>query len=254
MSKPEISAKILNTIKEKKISPIPKWHFIFKNLLIWILSLISLFIGALSFAIILHLFINNDWDVYKNINDSLIGFILLTLPYFWLVFLIIFILLGYYNFKLTKKGYKFPFLTVLIINILISILFGALLYDVGIGQAIDQTLAKKTPLYNKYINKRENIWCQPEQGRLAGIIIEIKDENIFLLHDMTKKEWQIINNQPIKLRMQPGIKIRVIGQQIEPAKFQAIQIMPFRPNLPKNFQELIHQKKINYYIFERNNF
>jgi len=254
MSKPEISSKILQLIKEKQISPKPKWFFILKNSLIWLLSTLSLIIGALSFAIILHLVINNDWDVYKNINDSLIGFILLTLPYFWFIFLIIFIFLGYYNFKLTQKGYKFPFLAVLFINILISIIFGTFLYNMGIGQTIDQTLAKKAPLYNKYINKREHIWCQPEQGRLAGIIIEIKDENIFLLHDITKKEWQVIYNQPVMFQMHPGIKIRIIGQQVEPATFNAMQILPFKPAPPSNFQELMHQKKINYYIFERNIF
>ncbi|MFC1598941.1 hypothetical protein ACFL2U_02975 [Patescibacteria group bacterium] len=249
MSNQEISQKILQTIKSKKIEPKPKCYFIAYNVIIWFLSMLGLLIGSLSFAVILYIIINNDWDVYKNINDSFWKFLLLTLPYLWLILLAIFIGFAYYNFKLTKKGYKFPFIIIIISYILISIIIGSILYSFGVGQAIDQALTEKTPLYTKMFNNRHNLWTQPEQGRLAGIIIEIKDQNIFLLNDLTKKEWQVISVQPLKPQFKPGIKIRVIGQQTEPTTFKAIQIIPFKPQLPK----LLQQKRINLY-FERNNF
>jgi hypothetical protein len=248
MSKQEISQKILQTIKTKKITPKPKYYFIVYNIVIWLFSVLGLLIGSLAFAVILYIIINNDWDVYKDINNSLLKFTLLTLPYLWLGLLIIFSGFAYYNFKLTKKGYKFPFLIIIISYIVISIIIGSILYSFGIGQAIDQALTEKTPLYNKMFNNRQKTWTQAEHGRLAGIIIEIKDQNIFLLNDLTKKEWQVISIQPIKPQFKPGIKIRMLGQQIEPATFKAVQIIPFNTQLPK----ILQQREINLYnYFER---
>jgi len=250
----EFCNKILQTIKQEKIKPKAKWEFLIKNSSIWFLSIICLFIGSLAFAVIVYMVKNNDWDVYKNINDSLIEFILVSLPYFWLVLLVLFITAAHYNFKHTNKGYKFPLPAIIFSSVIISIVFGSLLYSLGVGHTIDKILVEKCPACGKIMNQRNQVWTQPEKGRLAGVIIEIKDQNIFLINDLTKQQWQVISVQPIQPQIKPGIKIRMIGQIKEEQTFEAIKILPFQPHTPRSLHELMQIKKINFYLGERNNF
>src|SRR3989339_797248 len=100
MSENNIPNQVLEKIKN--IKPTPRWQFLLR-----------------------------DYSVLK--------FLLITLPYFWLVFLLLFLLAAYYNFKNTKQGYKFPFYKISLISILSSMLIGVFLYNLGIAQAIEDS-------------------------------------------------------------------------------------------------------------------
>ncbi|HSA07753.1 MAG TPA: hypothetical protein P5099_00025, partial [Candidatus Moranbacteria bacterium] len=60
----EISDKIIKDIKEKNIHPKPRWFFAVRNLAFWLLFIAAIFVGALSFAVILDVLTNHDWDIY----------------------------------------------------------------------------------------------------------------------------------------------------------------------------------------------
>ena len=155
--KENLSKKIIEKIKEEHIQPKPKWQFSLKAYLVWLLSALSLFIGSLAFSVVLYLIINNDWDVYVHITDNLIKFTILSLPYLWIVLLLLFVIISYYNFKHTKKGYKYHFYIILLSSILLSIIFGSLLYSIGVGRALDNILAVKMPMYEKLIFDRKGM-------------------------------------------------------------------------------------------------
>ena len=87
-----LSQAVLAKIKEEHIKPRPKWQFTFKNVLVWITSAIALVFGGLSSSVVIYMLVNNDWDVYEHITGSLAGFIFVTMPYYWLVFMAIFCL------------------------------------------------------------------------------------------------------------------------------------------------------------------
>ena len=189
MTTKNLGKKILETIKKKHITPKPKWEFLLKDYFLWILTFLAMIIGGFAFSVIIYMFKNNDWDIYKYMDDSLLGFIFGTLPYFWILFLVIFIAAGHYNFKHTKKGYKYHLHLMIIVNILVSIFLGTILYDAGVGQAIDQALSERMPFYEKFINRRMMMWKQFEKGRLAGLIIEVEDVEYFTIKDYSRR-WK----------------------------------------------------------------
>ena len=96
-----LEEKIINLIKNKKIQPEPKWKFLIKNYSWWLAGIISIIIGSISSAVVFYMLFNNDWDIYQKTGSSLLSFILISLPYFWLICLIIFILLADYYLKNT---------------------------------------------------------------------------------------------------------------------------------------------------------
>ncbi len=231
-----LSEKVLKMIKKDKIKPKPRWEFLLKNYVIWLAGFMALLIGGLATAVIIHMFKNNDWDVYKYINDSLAGFIFVTLPYFWLVFLGIFIFVIYYNFKHTRTGYRYQLSTLVVAVIFISVILGSLFYQLGLGRAVDDVLGDKLPLYRQFLNQRQKIWRQPERGLLAGVVTAINAPNDFYLRDFGGQQWYVFGREadifgPVMIA--PGNSLKIVGDIVGEMEFRAEIIGPFIRPLPE---------------------
>ena len=227
-----ISKKILNTIKEKKILPKPRWEFVLKNYFVWSIGILALIVGSLAFSVIIYMSKYNDWDVYQSIESNLVKFILMTLPYFWLICLILFIIVAFYNFKHTKKGYRFNLTTIIIAIISISLLSGVLLYNFGLGHAIDKLSTERLPFYEKLMNNRRAIWQNPNKGFLICEVIEVVDDKNIITEDPTGNIWNIIIKDTLpnfSNIIQKGDKVKIIGEKQNDNLFYAKMIMPVRP-------------------------
>ncbi|MBT4209380.1 MAG: hypothetical protein HOE19_00445 [Candidatus Komeilibacteria bacterium] len=228
MSEKNISEQILDKIKDVK--PKPRWQFLLKDYIIWLAASLALIISSLAFAVVLYMMIDNDWDIYSNISNSLLEFVFLTLPYFWLLFLGAFILIAYYYFRHTKKGYKFSLSKIFLVSLAINIFIGAFLYNAGVGQAIDGIVAQRVPFYKELINRRQHIWSRVDDGLLGGVVVGIEDEHLSL-EDMEGNIWIIQHfntTTPNFINLQIGDHVRMIGQKIDSQNFKMYRIMPMR--------------------------
>lgn len=229
MKKDNFIQDVLKTIQDKNIKPKAKWEFVIKNWLVLFVGLIFLIIGSIALSVIIYLLKNNDWDLRIQIGHNMFSFVLLSLPYIWFVLLIIFMAVIYYDFKHSKKGYKYDWKIIVGAIILISLILGVLFYNIGVGQAIEDTLNRKVPIYEKMMRHRIDMWQRPEKGVLPGTILKIESDKIFILKDLRNKEWNIqleTNFIPKQVLVKPGEKVKVMGQEIDKNNFKAIQIRP----------------------------
>lgn len=233
METKDISRKVLSAIEEKHISPTPKWQFLLKAFLLWLSGAFSLLVGAAGFSVIIHLLRFNDWDAYRHINKNILSFTLLTLPYFWILFLALFIFIVDYNFKHTKRGYKYRLPIVAGGSIFLSMFLGTALYAAGVGRVIDFTLSDRLPFYNQFGNRRPMIWSEPENGRLAGMVSEIKTKEEFSLVDFQGQTWLVIAKDASvapMISIEPDVMLRIIGGLTDGVSdnpvFQAKIILP----------------------------
>ncbi|MFA4941550.1 MAG: hypothetical protein WC582_03060 [Patescibacteria group bacterium] len=225
-----IAKQVLEKIKEEKMKPKPRWEFIFKEYFLWFLAGLSLLIGSLAVAVIIHMLKNNDWDLYAGASDGLLSFIFITLPYFWLILLLAFAILSYYNFKNTKSGYRLHFRLLISASILSSIFLGILFFNLGLGREIDKIFSANLPFYEKYLMQRKHVWLNPERGFLAGkIMSDVKNKN-FELRDMEDKIW-LIHGQNCFISPKVSLKkfeaIKIMGERIDEHNFLASQIRPW---------------------------
>lgn len=230
--------EILKKIKEEKITPKPKWQFLLKEYTVWGVGVFSLLIGALAFSVIIYMFINNDWGIYHEMDKSFLDFIVLTLPYFWLIFLGLFILLLNYNVRHTKKGYRYSLPIILMSSVTLSAALGVLFFEMGIGRGIDDILGERMPLYGKVINPSIDFWSQPEQGRLAGMVVEVFDDNI-RIYDLQRHKWNVDSKDAeimpmVEIRI--GRPLRMTGNIIEDSNFKADKIFPAEGPGRKSFE------------------
>ena len=226
------SEKVLEKIKEKKITPKPKWQFLLKDYLVWGLGALALFIGGMAFSVIIYMFIYNDWNVYAQVSNSLLEFVFLTLPYFWIVVLVLFILVVNYNLRHTKKGYRYPVSSILVATIVISVVLGVVFFGAGMGQAIDDALGQKAPFYEKIINRRVQLWDKAQSGFMAGVVNEIISEDSFTLITRSKQEWLISAPAaylPPEFEVDVGTALKLFGEKSGTSTFNASKILPTGP-------------------------
>lgn len=228
--KKNFAEEVVKTIKEKKITPKSKWNFLLKEYFVWFMGFISMVVGALSFAVIFFIVRTNDWDYYDQISGSMLKFVLMTLPYLWLLLLLAFGVLVYYYIRHTKKGYKFQALNIILIIFSSSIIFGGVLYAAGIGKAIDNVMYTKAPKYYEEIgNRRYKMWKDLERGMIAGQIITVNSNELFSIMDLNEKAWQVIADNAIlapRIEIAVGEKVRMIGEPISDLEFIAKVIGP----------------------------
>ena len=227
-----VSEEVFKKIKEENIKPKPYWHFTTKNYFIWFLFGISIILGSFAFSMILFIFRQLDWDIYRYLGDSFVKTVFISLPYLWLTFLILFIGVAYYNFIHTKRGYRFRFISILLISLIISAIFGVGLYFNGFSESLGNIFSEKIPYYNRLVYTCEKQWMQPQKGLLAGIITGTDfSKNSIILTDCNNFQWEIdISDTVWKGRLIPsiGLEIKLIGKIQDTANFKAIEIRPWQ--------------------------
>lgn len=238
-----LGTNILKKIKKGKIKPKAKWIFAFQNILAWSLGIISLMISSLAVSVIINIINNNDYGLFRMIHPSPTKIIIQTLPYFWIIGLIIFIFIFRYTLKQTKDGYKVEIYKIVIISIILSVVLGGFFYYLGIGDTIDNSLSQRLPFYNQIMGPRHLMWLQEDEGMLVGQIISLIDQNNFKLEDFNHKQWKIVKteNKIVKpkfkkiipsvldFELRPGLEIRAFGEKIDNNTFQALIIKPAPP-------------------------
>ncbi len=247
----ELSKKIIQKIERENIKPYSKWHFLFKRSVIWTLFMISVLSGALSSGVLIYQFQNTEWNLYEHYNHSLLEFIMIVIPYFWIVFLILFSILVFYYFRRTESGYRKNTAWVIFITLFLSFAGGAALNQMGLSEKVETSFQKRVPFYRSMIERRRRMWSAPRRGLLAGKIIKIEAQNNLLLVDFHKRVWQIdISEARIRGRMalKEELRIKIIGKITGNLEFKAREIRPWmgrgmrrRPPMNRRMYEHIRE-------------
>ena len=209
------SEKVLQTIKEKHLAPAPRWKCLAKNWVLWVAFVAALVIGALSFSVMLELLLNHDWDVYLYLHKTFLQYVILSLPYIWIVALALFSWLAYYNFVHIKGWYNHHVYGIVFISVASSVCLGIFLYKLGVANSIDQIFSSNIPYYNRFKFDKGDIWNNPQEGLIAGYIVRIVGPNEFVLRDLSGNIWNV-NDQNSKKQdpeMNVGEQVKIIGQE-----------------------------------------
>ncbi|MCX6793273.1 MAG: hypothetical protein NTY12_04585 [Candidatus Falkowbacteria bacterium] len=237
MTNPNLAQSILHRVTDDKLKPKPRWQFITKQILIWFGVLLSVVVGSISSSILFFLIINNDWEAYDLVTKNLAYFILLTLPYFWLVILAGFIVLAYFYMRKTKHGYRYSLLRLSIIYLVLCSIIGGTAYAYGGSEEIDRLLTVNVPIYKKIVNQQTNRWSQPKAGLISGELKKVDTEKKeLILEDADDNVWRIDYSKSKlneKIKLNKGERIRIIGDEEDKENFKAKDILVNKPTIHK---------------------
>ena len=231
-----LSKNIIEAIKKEKIIPVPKWHFLLKNYVVWILFLISSIIGGIAFGIILLQLSDIDWTIINRINSGPRELMMTIIPYFWITILILFIGIAYHNFRHTSKGYKSRTFIILSISILVSVIAGSIVFATGISRHVEN-FRNNIPFVREIHSPRTRLWMQENKGLIAGTIEELHQDKLRLknlrdkLWDIDTRDAKLIDIIQLELNQRVGI----IGEKIDNTHFKAHEIRPWQRQMMRNF-------------------
>ncbi len=191
----DFAENLIKIIKKDNIKPLPRWFFVIKNACFYLSVVVGIALSSIAVATITHVLASNDWDIYHELVFNVSDYILTTIPYAWSAIAISFLLSAYFLFRRTRNGYRYRFASVLGTGILASSLLGSALYAAGVGEQVDEYIRNNSPVYHRILNPQVKLWQQPEAGRLAGDVVEIRDDSI-TVRDESGFLWQIENALP----------------------------------------------------------
>ncbi len=222
----KISEKILKTIDKENVKPAPKWKFLVKNWFVWIMFGLALLIGALFFAVILDILINHDWDICYYLHKTFIQYLLLSLPYVWIVLLMLFSWVAYYDFIHIRGWYRHRVYLVVGASVFLSAGCGVCFFYAGLGKVVEHAFADKVPFYGLVKMDKDELWNHPEEGLLRGSVIEIKNEEEFVLEDVAGKQWKVkdINVKLEGKKVNKGEGVEMFGNKKNDDEFIAEKI------------------------------
>ncbi len=224
----DISKNTLEKLKREDIHPKPRWYFLTKNYFFWLMFFLTTTLGGIAFGMVMFITRDLDWDVYHYLGISFSKTILVNLPYFWIVLVVFFLFITYYNFIHTRTGYRYQFVIIFFVSLMISALLGVGFYQNGWTDTIESQLRRNFPGYHHLIYNREKQWMHPDKGLLSGNIIELEsNNNLIILKDYFNKEWKIDISQTRIQGVSPitkNLEIRVLGQQLTENTFKATEI------------------------------
>jgi hypothetical protein len=225
MENKNISQIALEKIKESGIKPISKNVFNLRKVLFWSFVGFAVLVGTVSFAITLSILFSNDWYLYNKFG---FGFILKSLPYFWLVCLLLFTLLGEFYYRKTLLGHRHRVMTIIGIYIILTVILGSILHLFGLGEIIEKSLSRNVPVYHIVVFDRNGFWSQPDEGLLYGKLIEVNGNAIKLV-DSNNTVWNINIDSALidkKVKIEVGEIIKIVGDQDDDTIFNADEIHP----------------------------
>lgn len=154
----DFSKKIMTAIDERKAQPKPRWHFLLKRSIVWLLAVLSVSIGGVAVSVATYVFFDNDGllvTANKAFQDALTD-IIQSIPYIWLAVFALFTLSAYFVFRKTKKGYRYMTVQVVAIVLVLSIALGVVLDALDFGRAVHTYLQSNAVLYDMLVHSSDD--------------------------------------------------------------------------------------------------
>lgn len=224
---------IVETIKKERITPIPKWMIVGKNIAFWTLLGGIGIIGTVFLSLGLIDILDLGPDIFRSLGFHHPPFFLFfSTPILWTVLFGLAVIFGILTFKNTTYGYRYRTLFVGSL-IALSILTVTLLAHIArIDDRLDQAFEDRTPgMFRSILPPRASRWSSPQDGALAGTITETMSDS-FLLETPRDETWNVIISKQTRknpfVRIDVGEKVLVLGTPSEKNSFQAFFIRPLR--------------------------
>lgn len=228
-NKKNISAKVWEKIEKENVKPRPRWQFLAKNNFLWASAGVFLLVGSLGFSVLFYILQYSDWDLFQRVDGNLMGFFLEILPLFWLLFFAVFLLAVFSNIHFTQKGYRYGLYKAILGIISGSLFLGFIFYGLGLGKFLEENL-RGNLFYQNYFCPNAQIWNQPENGSLTGVVVAVEEggaEKVFTMIDVESKTWQIFYSQAILemgFELSSNSRVKILGQKIGENIFRAQEI------------------------------
>ncbi len=198
--KDQIANKVIDLIEQEHVTPRPRWQFVLKEKALWFFAVLALVLAAAASGVMVFAMANSGFELHRVTHPGLLPFLLDVLPLFWMAIFIVALFIAYENVRHTGKGYRYSFVLLIVGGTVIALAGGTAVYLSGLGSEVDYRFGSRIPLHRATVEQQKALWNQPEQGLLAGEIIEIsKDFSLVTIKAFDGATWKV-NGEDLRIR------------------------------------------------------
>ncbi|MCW1930362.1 MAG: hypothetical protein KIH62_003530 [Candidatus Kerfeldbacteria bacterium] len=222
------SDAVMTQIKQKHLAPIPRWRFVLLNIGLWASGVAAAIVGALGVCMIIVVLKDSQWQLLSTRPHSG-ALIIRTLPYLWILLLVVFVYLAHKLVRHTRYGYTYAPLYILVISLCVSAVGGGVLYVSGIGNAFVSFIDDHRPPFHAMFIPQYAIFEDSAEGLLRGRVTKIISSKEFDLKDPRGEEWVVdISNASITGNIVENAIVHAAGEPEEGRVFRAdvVLVMP----------------------------
>ena len=223
------SERLIQTIRERGIAPVPKAFFTGREMLLWLVFALSALLGAAAFSVILFSIQQTDFYLLQHSSHSRMEMLLSFLPFVWIAFLVVFLGLSMFSFRNSERGYKLRLTHLAAYSFGFSVLLGTVFFLAGGAARLERAFDVRVSIYQSMEEKKVKIWSMPEQGYLSGAIESVADEEMTIL-DFEGTIWIVgISNAFVApvLALEAGEQVKMTGIMTAPGRFEADGVRPW---------------------------
>lgn len=241
--KPNINKKDTSTvdrlferIEAESITPTPKMTFMVTEWGIWLLWVLTVFFGAAALAISGYVALSAQYALYEATHENFLTFIVVIMPYIWVVLFALMTYVSVYEIRNTKWGYRYSTIVILGSNIIFTIFGAIFLHCLGLGYTLDQKLGEQIGMYMSLEKREQQMWQMPTEGRLMGVLEPIEtpaDGEAIILNfkDMKGVMWRLSSEELTereRLLLTRAVPVRLLGTTTSNFSFHVCGVFPWQ--------------------------
>ncbi|QQR82961.1 hypothetical protein IPJ72_03995 [Candidatus Peregrinibacteria bacterium] len=234
--KTHCSLEVLKKIKDTQLKPRPRWQFLFLHSALWVLFIVTILIGSVSFSVILRTLDQTYYATLYRIGHHSLQAFLLLIPYLWFVLLALMLFLARALFCKTKTGYRHGPLKIILSSVFLSAVMGLGLHSIGTSQLVEQQLNDHVKPYAQWQQMKDRALVDPKNGLLVGRIVQITPEQSVMVVDFRNMTWTVqIDHTMYFDSFVPAINAHAImlGEMLDEQRFRADRMMEWRKHPKK---------------------
>jgi hypothetical protein len=225
-------ARVLTSIEKQGIIPKPRWHFLLREWVVWLVALLAFVIGSIASALSIYI-ADSSRFMEHAIELSNLDVLFEVIPFIWLVLLGLAVFYSVHALRETRKGYHFHTSWLVLLAVVASVGMGSVLQAQGIGAALDRYLLAEAPFYPPISGFQPAHWMRSQDGVIAGVVIEMGTSS-FTMHALDGKEWVVTrststvsNCPPGEDQIGEGVRVRMIGTSTGEGTYEAYEVCQF---------------------------
>lgn len=227
---------ILAKIETGELCVKPRYVFWLKESLIWLLWLFVIFLGALAVSVSSFVLGSRHFSLYEATHENFLAFLIEVAPGLWLSVFVIMIVVAIFDLRQTRRGYRYSALTLGGSSLLIGLLFGIGLHNLGAGFVVDRWLGEQVDDYFSQAKLDLKLWQQPELGRLVGVsnseFIDPDTDKEIVFTDSSGRNWQtdiseLQREEKSILKEKKRVKLVGLMKDKNESTFHACGVLPW---------------------------
>lgn len=189
----KIKENVLDRLEREGITPHSRLYWLSYEYAFWAAWLLSVVLGAVALAILSFTSFYIGYSLYEATHKSFLTFFIDTLPYLWVFAFMALILVAYFNFRNTRRGYKYPLYLVVGSSFGFSVVGAVVLHSLGAGYYLDRYMGERFETYQSRAEYETQMWQNPLAGRMLGAAKAMAEEDLKQVRfvDVKNEEWDI---------------------------------------------------------------